>query len=113
MTTSTVTESSRGRRPIVGERVELARYTITAGTRVLFGQRVDGVVRVVDRPLSGEGRCYLVERELEQDGNDALKALVRDYVQQSRVHDQVPMLASNFRPHPTHSDDDDDDDEHR
>jgi hypothetical protein len=104
MTTATVIQSSRRRRPIVGERVELARYTITAETRVLFGQRVDGVVRVVDRPLSGEGRSYLVERDVEQDGNDALKALVRDYIQQSRVHDQVPMLTSNFRPHPTHSD---------
>jgi hypothetical protein len=34
MTTATVIESSRRRRPIVGERVELGRYTITAGTRV-------------------------------------------------------------------------------
>lgn len=100
MTTSSVIERSRWRRPIVGERVELARYTIAAGTRVLYGQRVDGVVRLVDRPLDGQGRSYLVERELEQDGNDALKALVRDYVQQSRVHDQVPMLASNFLPRP-------------
>jgi hypothetical protein len=110
MTTATVTEPSRRRPPIVGERVELGRYTITAGTRVLYGQRVDGVVRVVDQPLSGEGRSYLVERELEQDGNDALKALVGDYIQQSRVHDQVPMLTSNFRLHPTHPDADE---EHR
>ena len=29
---------------------ELARYTIPAGERVLYGQRVDGVVRVTDRP---------------------------------------------------------------
>jgi hypothetical protein len=104
MTTSTVTEPSRRRRPIVGERVELARYTIPAGTRVLYGQRVNGVVRLVDRPLSGEGRSYLVERELEQDGNDALKALIQDYIEQSRVHDQVPMLASNFCPDPIHPD---------
>jgi hypothetical protein len=110
MTTATVIQSSRRRPPIVGERVELGRHTITAGTRVLYGQRVDGVVRVVDRPLSGEGRSYLVERELEQDGNDALKALVRDYIQQSRVHDQVPILTSNFRAHPTHPEADE---EHR
>jgi hypothetical protein len=104
MTTSTVTEPSRRRRPIVGERVELAHYTIAAGTRVLYGQRVDGVVRLIDRPLDGQGRSYLVERELEQDGNDALTALVADYIQQSRVHDQVPMLASNFHPDPRHPD---------
>jgi hypothetical protein len=82
----------------VGERVELARYTISAGQRVLYGQRVAGVVRITDCPsVPGEGRSFLVERELEQDGNDALRALISDYVDQSRVHDQVPMLASKFR----------------
>jgi hypothetical protein len=35
-----------------GRRVELARYSVTAGDRVLYGQRVDGVVRVADVPLS-------------------------------------------------------------
>jgi hypothetical protein len=29
----------------VGPRVELARYTVTAGERVIYGQRVDGIVR--------------------------------------------------------------------
>ena len=29
----------------VGVRVELARYVISAGERVIYGQRVDGVVR--------------------------------------------------------------------
>ena len=43
MTTPTVTEIRRNGNP-VGERMELARYTITAGTRVLLGQRVDGTV---------------------------------------------------------------------
>jgi hypothetical protein len=44
MTTATVTETRRhgGR---VGERVELARYTVPGGERILYGQRVDGVVR--------------------------------------------------------------------
>ena len=44
MTTPTVTELVRnGNR--VGKRVELARYTIPAGERVLYGQRINGVVR--------------------------------------------------------------------
>jgi hypothetical protein len=44
MTTPTVTELVRnGNR--VGKRVELARYTIPAGARVLYGQRINGVVR--------------------------------------------------------------------
>jgi hypothetical protein len=44
MTTPTVTELVRnGNR--VGKRVELARYTIRAGERVVYGQRINGVVR--------------------------------------------------------------------
>ena len=44
MTTPIVTETRRdGNR--VGERVELASYTVPAGERVLYGQRVHGVVR--------------------------------------------------------------------
>ena len=31
-------------------RVELGRYTVPAGERVLYGQRVNGVVRVTDAP---------------------------------------------------------------
>jgi hypothetical protein len=93
MTTPTVTEIRRNGNPI-GERVELARYTITAGTRVLVGQRVDGTVRVSDHPADSRGRAVLVERGLEQDGNAALVSLVNDYVQQATLHDQVPMLAS-------------------
>jgi hypothetical protein len=46
------------------ERVELARYTIAAGERVIYGQRVLGVVRLVDVPGAGHGRRYLIEREL-------------------------------------------------
>ena len=44
MTTPKVTELVRnGNR--VGERVELGRYRVPAGERILYGQRVDGVVR--------------------------------------------------------------------
>jgi hypothetical protein len=46
------------------ERVELARYTIAAGERVIYGQRALGVVRLVDVPAFGRGRRYLIEREL-------------------------------------------------
>jgi hypothetical protein len=90
MTTPTVTELVRnGNR--VGQRVELARYTIPAGERVLYGQRVNGSVRVTDVPVAPGGRAYLVERELEQDGNAALQALVRDYVEQAERHGEIPM----------------------
>jgi len=43
MTTPTVTEIRRNGNP-VGERIELARYTVRVGERVLYGQRVNGVV---------------------------------------------------------------------
>jgi hypothetical protein len=83
--------------PELGERVELARYTVYGGERVLYGQRIDGVVRVTDRPAGGEGRSYLVERGLEDDGYRALKALVDDYTHQARSLDEVPMAASLVR----------------
>ena len=93
MTTPTVTEIRRNGNP-VGERIELARYTVPVGERVLYGQRVNGVVRVTDVPVGGRGRAYLVERELEQDGYDALKALVSDYLDQAKLLEDVPMAVS-------------------
>ena len=47
-----------------GQRTELARYDVNGGERVLYGQRINGCVRITDRPAAGPGRSYLVEREL-------------------------------------------------
>jgi hypothetical protein len=77
----TVTEATpapRRQTPIVGARTELGRYRAPDGERVVYGQRVDGVVRVTDRPAGPGGRSYLVERGLET--SDELTALVADYV---------------------------------
>jgi hypothetical protein len=93
MTTPSVTEIRGSGNPI-GERVELARYSVPLGERVLYGQRVNGVVRVTDVPGCGRGRAYLVERELEQDCYDALKALVSDYLDQAELLEDVPMAVS-------------------
>jgi hypothetical protein len=41
------------RAPVVGKRTELARYTIADGERILYGQRVDGVVRFLPDDLVG------------------------------------------------------------
>jgi hypothetical protein len=79
--------------------VELARYTVSAGERVLYGQRVLGVVRVTDVPLVPGGRAYLVERGLEKEGanaNAALQALIAEYVRHASVLDEVPMASSLF-----------------
>ncbi len=75
-----------------GQRVELGRYTVASGDqRILYGQRVDGVVRVTDVAAHGHGRAYLVERGLEQDGYAALRALVADYLGQAELLAAVPM----------------------
>ena len=71
-----------------GERVELGRYTISAGERVIYGQRVLGVVRVVDVPAGGHGRRYVIERGLTSMAE--LEAIVADYLQQAAVWDAVP-----------------------
>ena len=72
--------------------VELGRYRITGGERILKGQRVLGVVRVVDIPATGEGRRFLVERELVTKAE--LDALVSDYLHQAELLDAVPAQPS-------------------
>jgi hypothetical protein len=104
MTTPTVTELVRNGNVIrqaaeVGERVELARYAVSSGRRILYGQRIDGVVRITDCPADAAGRAYLVERELEADGYGPLQALITDYLAQARALDAVPMVRSLLRAH--------------
>jgi len=80
-----------------GEVLELARYSVTdSGQRILSWQRVDGHVRVVDRP-AGRGRSYLLERELELDGPEAIDAMLTDYLRQAREFDAIPMGTSVVR----------------
>lgn len=83
-------------KPLVGQRVELARYRITAGERILHGQRVNGVVRVTDSANDPGSRAYLIERGLEHDGYAALTALVADYVHESQRRDQPAILVPDI-----------------
>jgi len=85
-TTATVARRSA---PAVGPRTELARYHVPSGTRILYGQRVDGIVRVTDNPAGGHGRAYLVERELETKAE--LDALIADYLASAERLQAVPM----------------------
>jgi hypothetical protein len=78
--------------PVVGPRVELARYTAAGTERVLYGQRIDGIVRITDCPEAGSGRRYLVERGLHRKAE--LDALIADYLQQAQALDAVPMSTS-------------------
>jgi hypothetical protein len=75
--------------PVVGKRTELARYQLADGERILYGQRVDGIVRVTDRPVGSGGRSYLVERGLETNGE--LHALVSDYLAQAAKLGRPPL----------------------
>jgi hypothetical protein len=85
---------ARRRLPVVGRRAELARYTLADGTeRVVYGQRIDGVVRVFDKPADGvAGRSFLIERGLTT--LSELNALVTEYVADSTEHDRPAALAT-------------------
>jgi hypothetical protein len=78
--------------PTVGQLVEQARYTISSGERVIYGQRIAGSVRLVDKPAAG-GRSFLIDRDLQRDGLAALQALVGDYLTQARELDAIPAAA--------------------
>ena len=90
MTTPTVTETRRAGQ--TNEQVELARYTVTAGERVIHGQRVLGVVRLADDPVFANGRHYVIERELTTMAE--LDAIVTDYLEQARLWDVIPVIGS-------------------
>ena len=68
---------------------ELARYHISAGERIVVGQRVLGVVRLTDVPADGRGRRYLIERGLTAMAE--LEAIVTDYLAQAQRWDAVPV----------------------
>jgi hypothetical protein len=69
-------------------RVELGRYSISTGERVIYGQRVLGVVRVIDVPAAGCGRRYIIERGMTSMAE--LEAIVADYLEQAAVWDAIP-----------------------
>jgi hypothetical protein len=77
---------------VTNERVELARYTVSAGERVIYGQRVLGVVRLADHPADGRGRRYVIERGLTVMAE--LEAIVADYVEQAAIWDVIPAAGS-------------------
>ena len=98
MSTATITPARPNAQ--VGERVALGRYSTATSERVIYGQRINGVVRITDCPAGGAGRAYLVERQLERDGAGAyaaVQALVADYLDQARSLGAIPMARSQLR----------------
>ena len=92
------------RAPKVGQRTELARYSTPAGERILFGQRVDGIVRITDRPQAPGGRAYLVERGLET--KPELDALIADYLDQAAKLNEIPVAHCPLESYLQHIDQD-------
>lgn len=79
------------------EPTELARYTVTAGERVLRVQLLGSHLALTDDPALPGGRSYLVEGEVESDADGALEALIADYLVQARELDHVPMADAAIR----------------
>ena len=92
MTTPSIIESRRGAQ--TNARVELARYRLGAGERVIYGQRVLGVVRLVDAPADGKGRRFIIERELTAMAE--LEAIVADYLEQAARWQTIPAAGPCF-----------------
>jgi hypothetical protein len=87
VTTPTVTKTRRAGQ--TNQPVELARYTVTGpGERIIRAQRVLGVVRLVDLPADGNGRRYVIERELTVMAE--LDAILEDYLDQVARHGVIP-----------------------
>jgi len=68
------------------ERVDSRLQHLEKRARILYGQRVDGVVRVTDVPLIPGGRAYLVEAN----ANAALQAPIADYLQRHPLSMKCP-----------------------
>ncbi|MDA0163134.1 hypothetical protein OM076_22865 [Solirubrobacter ginsenosidimutans] len=68
--------------PTAGAERKLASYELPDGTeRALFAQRIRGRVAISDRPTSGHGRVYLVERHVHS--QDEMDALIAHYIADS------------------------------
>jgi hypothetical protein len=76
------------------ERVELTRYTIATGERVIYRQRVLGVVRLLDLPADGHGRRYVIERGVSVRAE--LEAIVEDYLDQADRWQVIPAAGRSF-----------------
>jgi hypothetical protein len=76
-------------------RTELARYTISSGTRALVRYGPAGKGSLWDEPVAGDGKRYLVERRVDV---GSLPHLLADYLQQSRLRD-CPAMIVDLDPH--------------
>jgi hypothetical protein len=94
MTTPTVTAARRNGNP-VGERMELARYTVPVGERVVYGQRVNGVARF----LLGDGVVLVHSSAVVEDcvcrSRDVLRVAVRADAARHKRPNRVELLSAS------------------
>jgi hypothetical protein len=83
--------SPQGAGALHGSEVQLLRYRVSAGERLLVGERRGECVHVTDRPARGAGQRYAVEELDSCEGLAALRALVEDYKARAQELDQIPM----------------------
>jgi hypothetical protein len=86
--------SQRASSPKGPARVQLLHYRVSAGERVLIGERRGDRVRVSDVPAHGEGPHYPVEDFDSAEGLASLRALLMDYKARARDLDEIPMASS-------------------
>jgi hypothetical protein len=72
-----------------GQQVELGRYEVDDGTRVLTGRRIEGIVHIYDFPADRAGRGYFVEKGF--DSRAELAVLIADYRRQAERLGACPM----------------------
>ena len=74
----------------------MGRYSTTAGERILYARRKQGVSYLTDEPASPRtrGAVYLVDQIPDGDGHGAIGALAADYLQQARATGTPPMHRS-------------------
>jgi hypothetical protein len=74
--------------------LELARYRVSSGERVLYSTRAGERLCVFDAPVQPGGARYPVEELGGDEAPDALGALIADYLAKAKELDDVPMAAS-------------------
>jgi hypothetical protein len=72
-----------------GQQVELGRYRVPEGVRVLTGRRIEGVVHIYDFPADHAGLGYFVEKGF--DSRAELAVLIADYRRQAERLGACPM----------------------
>ena len=79
------------------QRLELGRYAVDDGERVVYALSANGVLDLIDLPAGGRGRRYLIERGLDLRSARHAERAGGDYLSQAEMLRAVPMAGSALR----------------